>query len=294
MTIQQIHNGVLYGVSGDTKPTNYPTNTVLLEQDTGSIYRYSGSSWDLFRGASKVETLSNKTVDAGDQTDIKKMMTADFVRETGMLGACPGAAFTSGWLLGLTLMSTGGGLQAVDSSHGLSYLYTSATVRDTSQGGQKSANPFTYRAWNPYFRIKCSFPTTANFRSFIGFSSNTTTAISDTFLSTTDSGVVIGSRLGDTNWTVFNNDGTGGAMAVTNTGVPVSTAIRSFEIIFNNSIPNCVVKMNGTTYATLTTQIPASGTALMLYFFTETTSSTAKTLKVYNAWYEHRRTVAPL
>jgi hypothetical protein len=293
MAIQEIQNGILYAVSGDTKPTNYATNTIWLEQDTGNIFRYSGSSWDLFRGAAKTETLSNKTLDAGDQADVKRMHVADHVREIGALGACPSGAYSSGWLLGLTFLGVSGALQTVDSSHGLSYLYTSTTVANTSQAGQKSANPFTYRAWSPYFRIKCNVISTGTNRYFIGFTNNSTTPTSDTFLSTTDSGVGIGWRDSDTNFTIFNNDGSG-TMVTTDTGVTIVADIRSFEIIFDNSIPNIVVKMNGTTYATLTTRIPASSTALQLYFFVETTSTIAKTLQLYNAWYEHKRTVTPL
>lgn len=292
MVIKNVTDAILHGVSGDTKPTSYPANTILLEQDTGNIYSYNGSSWNLFRGASKTETLSNKTIDAANQTDMKKMLTADFVKETGMLVPCPSGLTSSGWLLGLTLLGSGA-LQAVDSSHGLSELYTSGTVANTSQAGQKSANPFTYRAWNPYFRLKCSLGSVLGDRFFAGFSSSSTTPTSDTFLQNGDSGVGVGFRDVDNNWFVFNNDGSG-AMVTADTGVATDTAINSFEIVFDNSVPNCVVKVDGVTEATLTTRIPASGTALNLYFFVEPTGVSAKTLKLYNTWYEHKRTVAPL
>jgi alanine dehydrogenase len=70
VAIQKILNSILYGASGDTKPTVYANNTLFFEQDTGTIYRWNsgGSSWDILVGASKTETLTNKTIAAGSNT----------------------------------------------------------------------------------------------------------------------------------------------------------------------------------------------------------------------------------
>lgn len=45
MTIQKVSNHLLYGLSSDTKPTTYATNTLFIETNTGKIKRYNGSSW---------------------------------------------------------------------------------------------------------------------------------------------------------------------------------------------------------------------------------------------------------
>jgi hypothetical protein len=45
MTIQKVSNHLIYGVAADTKPTTYPANTLYVEQDTGKIFRYTGSAW---------------------------------------------------------------------------------------------------------------------------------------------------------------------------------------------------------------------------------------------------------
>lgn len=70
MAIQKILNSILYGVAADTKPTTYANNTLFFEQDTGTIFRWNsgGSSWDILVGASKTETLTNKTIAAGSNT----------------------------------------------------------------------------------------------------------------------------------------------------------------------------------------------------------------------------------
>src|SRR6185503_2041385 len=70
MAIQRVSNAIIYGLNADTKPTTFANNTIFVEQDTGVIYRWNagGSSWDILVGASKTETLTNKTITAGSNT----------------------------------------------------------------------------------------------------------------------------------------------------------------------------------------------------------------------------------
>lgn len=68
MAIQKIMNSLIYGLSTDTKPITYATNTIWYEVDTGNIYVWSGSAWTLNDGASKTETLTNKTINASNNT----------------------------------------------------------------------------------------------------------------------------------------------------------------------------------------------------------------------------------
>jgi hypothetical protein len=70
MAIQSVSNFMIYGVAADTKPTTYANNTIFVEQDTGKIFRWNlgGTTWDLLIGASKTETLTNKTIAAGSNT----------------------------------------------------------------------------------------------------------------------------------------------------------------------------------------------------------------------------------
>lgn len=70
MAIQKLTNWILYGLAADTKPTTYSNNSLFVEQDTGKIYRWNagGTSWDIFLGADKTETLTNKTMAAGSNT----------------------------------------------------------------------------------------------------------------------------------------------------------------------------------------------------------------------------------
>jgi hypothetical protein len=61
---------MIFCLAADTKPTTFANNTLAFEQDTGNVYRWNsgGSSWDLYIGATKTETLTNKTIVAGSNT----------------------------------------------------------------------------------------------------------------------------------------------------------------------------------------------------------------------------------
>lgn len=84
MTIQKPLNALLYGVSGDTKPTTYPTNTLFVEQDTGNIFRYTGSAWTSIIGASATVTYTNKTINATNNTITDSSTAAgDLLRSDG-------------------------------------------------------------------------------------------------------------------------------------------------------------------------------------------------------------------
>jgi hypothetical protein len=70
MAIQKVTNWLVFGLAADTKPSGYANNALFVEQDTGNMFRYNagGTTWDLFIGASKTETLTNKTIAAGSNT----------------------------------------------------------------------------------------------------------------------------------------------------------------------------------------------------------------------------------
>ncbi len=68
MTVTRYANNFYQGLAADTKPTNVPAGAIYRATDTGDIYHYNGSSWDLIVGASKTETLTNKTLDGSSNT----------------------------------------------------------------------------------------------------------------------------------------------------------------------------------------------------------------------------------
>jgi len=63
MTFRRITNYLASCVAADTKTTGMAANALCYVTDTGDIYIYDGiSAWTLFRGATKTETLLNKSL----------------------------------------------------------------------------------------------------------------------------------------------------------------------------------------------------------------------------------------
>lgn len=68
MTVIRLSNNRYEGLTADTKPTNVPAGAFYRDTQTDIEYKYNGSSWDIYRGNTKTETYSNKTVDAVTST----------------------------------------------------------------------------------------------------------------------------------------------------------------------------------------------------------------------------------
>lgn len=58
MTIQKVSNYLIYGVAADTKPTTSATNTLFVEQDTGKMFRYTGTAWALLQPTERAGTAT--------------------------------------------------------------------------------------------------------------------------------------------------------------------------------------------------------------------------------------------
>ena len=84
MTVTRYANNFYQGLAADTKPTNVPAGAIYRATDTGDIYHYNGSSWDLIVGASKTETLTNKTINADNNT-VSNIENADIKAAAGIV-----------------------------------------------------------------------------------------------------------------------------------------------------------------------------------------------------------------
>lgn len=234
-----------------------------------------------------VDVLTQKTISAKSQTSLNGILTDPLVKRWGAYQVSGQGDHTGGVFTAFVAAGTPTTAGSIDNTHAYYRNYASAASTNASAGitfGNINT-PETMRKWNPYLRFKVATPSTSSQRMLMGFSS-TFAPTTDTFLATTSSGVVVGYRSTDANFSVFNNDGAGGAMAVTSSGIPKDTAVRTFEIIFNDSIPNCVVTMNGSTIATITTQFPASTTGLFMWWYYETTAAAITNGRFYTMYFE--------
>jgi hypothetical protein len=254
---------------------------------------------DSFVFEAHTQQLTNKIIDAILQSKLKRFQLLPSVKRSSYWAANGTAnGGFSGWgpYWSFTLRSSQVGTSAAQletttafsSTHGYGTIFATGTGTANSKAGWVFAGgvPFSITQWNPIFKFKFAIPASANTRLQIGFSSNATIPVSDTLLSNTDSGVLVGYRsTGDTNFMVFNNDGSG-AMVATSTGVAIDTAVHVVEIAFDNSVPNCVIKIDGNVTNTITTRLPASTTTMIVHHTIETTTTSSVSMTGYWAEYE--------
>lgn len=130
-------------------------------------------------------------------------------------------------------------------------LFT-GTVPNTAAGiAVILAQGVTRRSWNPYGFFRASLSMSSADAIFMyGFTSRVgLLPASNTPLSTTESGVLIGFRSTDTEFKVFYNDGAGGDMSVASlspsVAIPSSTTMLSFEIKMTSAGILCTIYNSG-------------------------------------------------
>ncbi len=248
------------------------------------------------------DTLTNKSIDATTNT-FSKVIVAPHVKDIGWIqanGAASVATSNHGMFKTMVDVGTFTASSPLDTTHGW-YINWASAATTNSFAGTNSATSFTTRAWNPYFRVKFSVPSTTTSRCYIGLTSYLAPGTTDTLLANGDSGVILGYSVSGTssaNWNIYHNDGSG-AMTVDTTSVAKDTAIHAFEMTFDTSVPNCTVTLYGSTGTvlytnTITTKLPAASTILYCNILTQTTAASATNFRLYNAYLEHTRTQAPL
>jgi len=131
------------------------------------------------------------------------------------------------------------------------------------------------RLTNLRMKSRNKIDSTASARLYMGFTSLATLPINDIPLANADSGVMIGFRSTDANYSVLNNDGTG-PVVVTATSTPKDGNFHTMEIKMLAG-GNVIVSLDNTVVATLSTRLPATTTNLYFNCLAQTTSGTART-----------------
>jgi hypothetical protein len=214
LTVQKINNGLLYGVTGDTKPTNYANNTLFFEQDTGSTYRITGGTWTKIAGSNVTETLTNKIYNTHDNVIPYGVMGSHLnktnKRFSWMYITAGGAQFVLGGFAGVASSSgTIGGTPPAWSPSilgGFPWPFVTGAVSGNQARYQWLAS--TRWADGPHARLNFKLSSTTSIRLFIGWTSVTGSfPTTDTFFATTTSGIGVGKTSASSNMQVFSNDG---------------------------------------------------------------------------------------
>jgi hypothetical protein len=261
MTIARYGGCVITGLSGDTKPNHAGLNGYrFIETDTGRVWFHNGSSWAQILGRDKTETLTNKTISI-DSNTISDVLLNPFATSYKRVGfVVPGtdpAQSTQGAIRG---WPTAGTLSIVnDATEGYCANFNSSTNGFIFGYLSNSSLQLTgRREWNVVMKARVKASSTTSSRMYIGFSSLNTLTASDTILSTSDHGVLVGFSTATANFSAFHNDGSG-SQVVDSMGTAKNTNFNTFEISMASG-GNVTISLNGSVTNTLSADLPGDAT----------------------------------
>ena len=296
MTIQKIQNGLLYGLSGDTKPTNYADNTLFFEQDTGSTFRITGGTWAKIAGSDVTQTLSGKIINPHDNTASYGMYSS-FINGGGankrfsiMHMTSSGNLFNWGGFAGAA--SSAGTLGGVPPAYTPANLFPYPITSGAVSGNQGRIQWAKQTRWadGPRVRLQFKLSTTTSIRFFVGWTDNATFPSTDTFfVSGGDSGMGMGKRSTDTALSIFKNDGSGAMSVQALSPAPTDTNMTSI-VTYEIWVDPVADTFNFTHDGGGTVQsfaqsgnYPADNTILSFVIAVGTSAAGAKTLTFYQA-----------
>ena len=228
---------------------------------------------------SNTKTLTNKTIDAETNT-MQNTIVMPSARKTGVTFPSGSAGNITHQWLATSTTDVGTITNVWDSAEGVVAQCPTGTSSN-SNGGQIQATSGMGCGRRSSFgdirlKTRCGIDSTSNSRLYAGYSSNTTFPKSDTPLATTDSGVVVGFRTTDANFSVFRNDGGGSAMTVVSLGVAKDTAYHSIEIIYHGTSSVDVIFDGSLT--NYTTVLPSTSANQYYNVVAQNSTTTSKTL----------------
>jgi hypothetical protein len=258
-------------LNADTKPTSNPSivNARLFETDTGRIFTNSGNEWETFQSNNKTETFGNKSIDSNANTIGNLAIANPFnVRSGSILQSVSTADSMVGCMKNLSVLDDGINtpkLVFVDSTEGFAHEFLteiSGLLGLASDGTDN--NLVTRRDYSPFFKCRLKVADTSGIVLYVGFTSASAISNDDTPLGNSDHGVIWGFRSTDSNFSVFNNDGTD-TEVVNSMGIPKDGYFHTISFTFSPS--NVLVVMDdgaGAKTQNLSTRIPGGSTDIKL------------------------------
>ena len=204
------------------------------------------------------------------------MVSSEYFREGTLEPLGNNTITLTGILTGGTAGTPTTTASVYDTTEGLCIAYTTAATANLNVGyvSPTVGVGVGRRLTNLKMKSRSKVDSTTSCRFYMGFTNLTALPIADTPLGATDQGVIIGFNSTDSYYTVRNNDATSVATQVTS--VPKDANFHTCEVKFLAG-GNCIVSLDDTVVATLTTKLPATTTNLFFNCVAQTTNTTART-----------------
>jgi len=246
------------------------TNQTLQTKSDGTLQWATVGTWN----PAAVEAFISKTITAAQNKlpDVDKLPSSGF-KNGHVFWPIGNIPIGQGLLYGVQLKGNLG-IRIMDGEGQYKALNTGGTPN--SPTGFVWLDFITRRSYNPRLTIRFRLDKSTNNRLAMGFTNNITTLpTSDTLLTNSDTGILVGFRPADVNYTVFLNNGTGTMLADGSSGVAKDTSWHKAVIQANDATPSFTVTIDGGTpivYGS-TQPIPASTTPLAPMVIAESTQT---------------------
>lgn len=237
MTLQYLAGNIITGLSTDTKPTSHVLdNTIFYETNTFKLYQWNGVDW--IGEESTAETWTNKSLDA-EQNIFVNCLVSPFAQSSKRVGIMTPAITSYGSLYGAiggltTHTIESYGVAYADSQEGNVIQYRQASGNRMGLGSTPDSPLTTRRAYNPRLKVRTRLGDLASGRLYIGFASVPEIPLTDTPLTSEDSGFIVGFSTTTPNFIAWTNDATGTAVTTEfAAGIAKDTNWHTYEIVMS-------------------------------------------------------------
>lgn len=228
----------------------------------GDVYWNNGSGWVLIQGATKSEVLQNKQISPSNNT-LTGFILDPFITQQRQGYLIPSLTADGSLRYALKGLPIAGGTYSlfyVDTTEKYVSRFNTSSVIQVGYQSNASIKLTTKRSLNPYLKIRARTSDANNTFMFFGFSTKAPTANGVSPIDNTSQGVIVGCDTSNANY--FTRASNGTTMVQSNTSIPRDNIFRTFEIIMSSS--NVIIKIDGTTLFTLTSNLPATTTDINL------------------------------
>jgi hypothetical protein len=262
-------------------------------QTADNTFTFPVTTSDTIITAAAPQTISHKTIDSSLNT-LVNVEQSPIVKRTGSYQPAAGTtAMTVGYLQGILSQHTPTGARSsntntFDIAEGVVINLVSAASSGVNAGlvSPTAGVGIGRRLFGCRAVIRWKIDSAISARMYFGFTSATTLPISDTPIANTDSGVIIGFRATDSDFTVISNNGNGTATA-TSLGVTKDANFHTMEINWTPSgSVNVILDGARTTTISTVRDLPAPTANLFFNAVVQTTSINARTTTIHGIWIE--------
>lgn len=274
MAIVKLCNGIIAGLTADTKPTTYPDGTIFIDLQLGVYWSQISGVWTQITTSPVVgSTIPSPLVKKwGAWQATAQLIGYDGLWQLAAVSSIAGATAT---------------FSTVRDSTGLRTRFNTGTTQNSLAGARISASLLTERDLNPECHWKIQLGQTTDTRMVFGFTSGGAPVSATEPLPSLTGIVFIYDSSVDANWHIRQNQGTATSADVVTNVAAAGTTVKVFKLRAVNATPKFQYSYDGGAWTDIaTTQIPAASTTMGWIWYIDNLTAANKTLDIFGAYHE--------